>query len=128
MNKKGPLGPFFISEVDALLARPDLWPTSHLPAESFLEEGNGQFALCLQRSLIESVQQLEQRTHAARTTGEDEASHIIRQVQATARRPQLERAQLVLIGELLQLEHQRQAQPRLEIRQLHGELAGRGRG
>src|SRR5690606_6553238 len=97
MNKKGPLGPFFISEVIALLARPNLWPTSHLPAEGFLEEGNGQLALCLQRSLIEAVQQLEQRTHAARTTGENEAAHIIRQVQATARRAQLERAQFGLI-------------------------------
>ncbi len=36
-----------------------------LPAERFLEERDGQFALRLQRGLIQLIEQLEQRVHAA---------------------------------------------------------------
>lgn len=44
---------------------------------------------------------------------------------AAARGAQLQRPQLVLVGKLLQLEHQRQTQSRLQIGQLDGQLARR---
>ncbi|MNV50601.1 hypothetical protein D3C71_1426200 [compost metagenome] len=101
-----------------------LWPRVFrgLPAEGFLEKRNGELALCLQRRLIEALEQVEQRAHAPRAAGEDEMADFVGQVQATARSSQLQGAQLVFVGQAAHLEHQRQGQPRLQVRQLDRQL------
>src|SRR5690606_5906216 len=47
-------------------------------------------------------------------------------MQASARGAQLQRTQLIFVGEFLELKDQRQGQPRLQVRQLHRQLARRG--
>src|SRR5690606_31735116 len=95
-----------------------------LPAQRFLEKRDGQFALGLQGGLIELFEEFEQRAHAARAAGKDEAADLVVEVQATARGAQLQGAQLVFIGQFLELEHQRQGQARLQIGQLNAQFAG----
>lgn len=63
-----------------------------LPAEGFLEKGNGELALGLQRGLVELFEQIEQCAHAACATGEDEVADFVGQVQAATRGAQLQGA------------------------------------
>jgi len=98
-----------------------LWPSvfKGLPAQGFFQEWDGELALRLQRSLVEAFEQVEQRTHAARTAGEDEVTDFVGEVQTTARSTQLQGPQLVFVGQATHLEYQGQGQPRLQVRQLH---------
>ena len=56
-----------------------------LPAEGFFEEGDGQFSLRLQGGLIQTLQKIEQRTHAAGAASQYEVPYFVSQVQASAR-------------------------------------------
>src|SRR3990167_742532 len=99
-----------------------------LPTQRLFKEGNGQLALGLQGGLIEALEQLEQRIHAALAAGQDKAADLIADVQATARSAQLQGTQLVFIGQRLQLENQRQGQARLQVGQFDWQLARRTAG
>src|SRR5574343_379860 len=99
------------------------WKTGASPAQRFLEKGNGQLALRLQRRLIETLQQVEQRAHAALAAGENETTHFVAHLQPPTRGAQLQGAQLVLVGQLVQLENQSQGQPRLQVGQLNRQFA-----
>src|SRR5690606_796248 len=97
-----------------------------LPTEGLFQERDGQLALRLQGRLIQLFKQFEQAAGTARATGENEAANIIRQLQSATRRPQLQGPQFVLVRQQLQLEHQRLAQPRAQVRQLYRQCTRRG--
>src|SRR5690606_2594820 len=78
-----------------------------LPAARFLEKRDGQPALGLQGGLGKRSEQLAQGAHAAGAAGEDESADFVGKLQTAARGAQLQSAELVLVGEFLQLEHQR---------------------
>ena len=81
-----------------------------LPAERFLEERDGQFALRLQRGLIQPLEQVEQFIQTTATTGQQVARHLIRQLQATLGSTQLQNRLFIGIVRCRQLENQPSAQ------------------